>query len=216
MSNWVHVLGCIEISGITYDGLKKMYNLKNKKEFNNFFENSNNWKHKFDKKRNYLQIDHRKYVEKLIKNLPNATGSEGDVEVEVCFYNKHYKIWGRDSSSSESRDYNINTGELIPFGYSIDADNKTYEEKGWRDIMFEGRGDRFTICVFGHLRDRDLLIFKKEFNKFLSLIEKYFILNDINVEASEDWTDAIGKWSYDFNLEKDTSIKYEEKEICNE
>ena len=82
--------------------------------------------------------------------------------------------------------------------------------------MFEGRGDRFTICVFGHLRDRDLLIFKKEFNKFLSLIEKYFILNDINVEASEDWTDAIGKWSYDFNLEKDTSIKYKEKEICNE
>lgn len=212
MSNWVHITGCIKIDGITYDGLKKMYNLKNKKEFDAFFENSNNWKHLFDKKRNNLQIDHRKHIDKLVKSLPNATGSEGGIETEICFYNKHYKNWGRDSSSSETRDYNPNTGVLIPFGYSIDIDDKTYKEEGWQYIMFEGRGDRFVICVFGDLRDRDLATFKKEFDKFLTLIDKYFILQDINVEVYEDWNGKTAKWFYD----DDCKIQYEERSANRE
>ena len=61
MSNWVHTMGCIKISGIKTLGAKKIYNLKNKKEYDEFFGNSNNWKHTFKDKR-CLVIDHTKHI----------------------------------------------------------------------------------------------------------------------------------------------------------
>ena len=195
MSNWTHSMGCIKINGIKKDGLKKIYNLKNNKEYDGFFGNSNNWKHTFKDKK-HLVIDHRKHTNQFIENLPRPTGSEGNLELQVCFYDDHYKLWGSTGSSSRTQDYNIKTGELIPFGYSPDLSDEDYVKEGWEHIWYEEHGDNFVICVFGDLRDSDLHKFKKEFDKFLTLLEKYFYVDDINVKATEGWNNKIAVWSY--------------------
>lgn len=198
MSNWVHLLGNIQIHGIKKEGIKKMYNLKTKKDIEEFYSSSNNWKHTYTKREHLLgklKIDYRKDVVKLINELDKPTGSEGGIEFQVCFYDQQYKIWGGDGSSSETRDYNPKTGELIPFGYSVGKEE--FERDGWECVWFESRGEYFVLCVFGALRDRDLKRFKKEFESFIKTLDKYFILDDINARAHENWRSDYEEWSYD-------------------
>lgn len=119
---------------------------------------------------------------------------------------------------AESREYNILTGELIPFGYSIIDTPKPTEQKEWEEIMFYLNDNNFVISVYGDLRDTDLTRFKKEFDKLLDLINENFIIEDVFVKAKEIWTKKVGCWTYSKDFEnffkQKEGIKYEL--LCND
>jgi hypothetical protein len=190
-------------------GLKKMYNLKTKKEFDKFFGNSKNWKHKYFNNGicNYLEIDYRKDAKKLIKSIQKPTGSEGNMEATICYYDEAYKNWHHDGTWSKTQDYNPKTGELIPFEHSIDKEE--FERGGWKIVCFQSRGERFVISTFGNLRDRSIDDFKKEFEKYIKQLEDYFEIDGVNVTVQDSWSGDMYYFSYDEIL-KATKITGEE------
>lgn len=192
MSNWVYPRGIIQIDGLTVAGMKKIYNLKNNKQLEEFLGNSNNWEHSFSGK--YLRQDHTKKIKEFVESLSTPHGSEGDMETVVCNYDKFKKLWGTDSTSSDTRDYNPRTGELVDFGFGIDISEEQYEAEGWKQVWFEEVGVNFVIAVFGNLRNSSLDEFKKEFDEYLNNLKKWFMIDHIDIRATECYTDEELVW----------------------
>lgn len=192
MSNWVYPKGIIKIDGITEKGLKKIYGLKNKKDIENFYSSSKNWEYYYDGE-NYLRLIHDKKVKDFIKQLETPFGSEGNMEAEICRYNNHISMWGHDSTSFGTADYNSKTQELN-LHYVLNLSDEEYENQGWKNVWFSEEGVNFVLAIFGDLRDADMEAFKIEMDKYLKTLGTYFCIEEVRIEASECYSNKIFMW----------------------
>lgn len=184
MSHWTCIKGSINTDIMNRKGIIKLFKIKQSKnkdkaeyQFDDFVNNLKNFS--IIKHSNYIIRDYREQVKDFVAHLPEISGSEGRAEYSLGFYENSFKLWGFSNSSS------LRTLDKKQNRFVSGIFKEKHKDKNLIDVWEGSFGDRFNLCYYGAMRDRELEDTCKEVMEVIKEINKYFCLNDIDITVRD-------------------------------